>query len=103
MTTLDSLAALPPLADAATSEGIATIDTVDADICQAAAHATRLAIARWRQGVDPSGMQVAAALRASAQERWFALALTRLDAWRASGGFGQDAQQTTHAQKADAQ
>lgn len=74
-------------------------DAVDNSHCQAALHATQLAIGRWRLGQHPTEMQVAAALRASAQERWYAHALTQLDAWRASGGFGQDAQQHERVQQ----
>jgi hypothetical protein len=114
MTTLANLPDPLPLAACATREDFDTratcpscptcdtIDTIDVASCQAAAHATRLAIARWRQGLAPSAMQVATALRASAQERWYAHTLTEFDAWRASGGFGQDGgHEAPH--KADAQ
>lgn len=64
-------------------------DDAELDMRQAAAHATREAIARWRRGQSLPEMQVASALSVSSQERWYAHTLQQLQQWRASGGFAE--------------
>lgn len=94
MTTLDQYCpTLPSTDDEETAD--ATLHRANrADACrsldQSATHATRLALARWRNGKSATEMQLAAALSASPQERWYVHTRDQLAAWRANGGFAND-------------
>lgn len=54
---------------------------------QAALHATRLGLARWRSGYTYAEMQIAKALRPSPQAAWYAAAHKNFQDWLAAGGF----------------
>ncbi|MES2150395.1 MAG: hypothetical protein V4508_11480 [Pseudomonadota bacterium] len=62
-------------------------DHLQQALAQSAQHSARLAIVRWSNGANFPQMQVDAALRLSAQARWYARVQLNLETWLANGGF----------------
>lgn len=54
---------------------------------QAALHQSKLALARWCSGHTYAEMQIAKALRATAQADWYEAAQRNFQEWLAAGGF----------------